>query len=93
MSNWFDVDKSGLKNIQSEKDKFFIVSELVSNSFDEDIKVCEVNVWKDQTSSGISASYTMGWMTLAGAMNEVDNMDGGATKDFEGYEFNLKFAF
>ena len=52
MSNWFDVDKSGLKNIQSEKDKFFIVSELVSNSFDEDIKVCEVNVWKDQTSSG-----------------------------------------
>ena len=39
MSNWFDVDKSGLKNIQSEKDKFFIVSELVSNSFDEDIKV------------------------------------------------------
>ena len=48
---------------------------------------------KDQTSSGISASYTMGGMTLAGAMNEVDNMDGGATKDFEGYEFNLKFAF
>ena len=35
----------------------------------------------------------MGGMTLAGAMNEVDNMDGGATKDFEGYEFNLKFAF
>ena len=48
---------------------------------------------KDQTSTGISASYTMGGMTLAGAMNEVDNMDGGATKDFEGYEFNLKFAF
>ena len=48
---------------------------------------------KDQTSTGISASYTMGGMTLAGAINEVDNMDGGATKDFEGYEFNLKFAF
>ena len=47
----------------------------------------------DQESTGISASYTMGGMTLAGAMNEVDNMDGGATKDFEGYEFNLKFAF
>ena len=51
-NNWFDVNKSGLKKIQSEKDKFFIVSELVSNSFDEDINVCEVHVWKSQTSSG-----------------------------------------
>ena len=47
----------------------------------------------DQDSTGISASYTMGGMTLAGAMNEVDNMDGAATADHEGYEFNLKFAF
>ena len=47
----------------------------------------------DQESSGISASYTMGGMTLAGAMNEVDSMDGVATGDYEGYEFNLKFAF
>ena len=47
----------------------------------------------DQESTGVSASYTMGGMTLAGAMNEVDNMDGAATGDHEGYEFNLKFAF
>ena len=47
----------------------------------------------DQESSGISASYTMGGMTLAGAMNEVESMDGVATGDYEGYEFNLKFAF
>ena len=47
----------------------------------------------DQDSTGISASYTMGGMTLAGAMNETDNMDGAATADHEGYEFNLKFAF
>ena len=47
----------------------------------------------DQQSTGISASYTMGGMTLGGAMNEVDNMDGAATADHEGYEFNLKFAF
>ena len=47
----------------------------------------------DQDSTGVSASYTMGGMTLAGAMNEVDNMDGAATADHEGYEFNLKFAF
>ena len=47
----------------------------------------------DQTSSGISASYTMGGMTLGGAMNEVESMDGVATGDYEGYEFNLSFAF
>ena len=47
----------------------------------------------DQESTGISASYTMGGMTLGGAMNEVDSMDGVATGDYEGYEFNLSFAF
>ena len=34
----------------------------------------------DQESTGISASYTMGGMTLAGAMNEVDNMEVLLTK-------------
>jgi len=47
----------------------------------------------DQQSTGISASYTMGGMTLGGAMNEVESMDGVATGDYEGYEFNLSFAF
>ena len=49
----------------------------------------------DQESTGVSASYTMGGMTLAGAMNEVDNMNGSTTaaNDVEGYEFTLSFAF
>ena len=49
----------------------------------------------DQESTGISASYTMGGMTLAGAMNDVENMDGSntAANDVEGYEFTLSFAF
>ncbi|MEC7137073.1 MAG: porin, partial [Pseudomonadota bacterium] len=47
----------------------------------------------DQQSTGISFSYTMGGMTLGGAMNEVESMDGVATGDYEGYEFNLSFAF
>ena len=49
----------------------------------------------DQKSTGISASYTMGGMTLAGASNEVDNMKGSsaAGSDVEGYEFTLSFAF
>ena len=47
----------------------------------------------DQESTGVSFSYTMGGMTLGGAMNEVDNMGGTAATDREGYEFNLSFAF
>ena len=46
-----------------------------------------------QESTGISASYTMGGMTLAGAINETDNMRGVDANDFEAYEFNLSFAF
>ena len=48
---------------------------------------------EDQESTGISASYTMGGMTLAGATNKTDNMEGTASQDFEGYEFTLSFAF
>jgi outer membrane protein OmpU len=47
----------------------------------------------DQKSTGISASYTMGGMTLAGASNETDNIAGTSTRDTEGYEFTLSFAF
>jgi len=46
-----------------------------------------------QESTGLSASYTMGSMTLAGAMNKVDNVAFTAADDLEGYEFTLSFAF
>jgi len=47
----------------------------------------------DQKSTGIQASYTMGGMTLAGASNDVENIAGTSTRDNEGYEFTLSFAF
>ena len=46
----------------------------------------------DQESTGLSASFTSGGMTIAGGMNSTDNNANGAT-DVEGYEFNLSFAF
>ena len=46
-----------------------------------------------QEASGISASYTAGGMTIAGVMNDVDNVAGVAANDTEGYELNLSFAF
>ena len=46
-----------------------------------------------QEASGISASFTSGGMTIAGVMNDVDNVAFDATNDTEGYELNLSFAF
>ncbi len=39
-NSWFEIDKKGLQQIQNDKNKFFIIKELVSNSFDEDINRC-----------------------------------------------------
>ena len=43
-SNWFTVDKTGLAKLQHEKDRFFILKELISNSFDEQINRCAVSL-------------------------------------------------
>ena len=49
----------------------------------------------EQQDSGFSASYTMGGMTIAGHMNESNNVGGStaASNDKESYEFALTFAF
>jgi outer membrane protein OmpU len=49
----------------------------------------------DQENTNLSASYTMGGMTLSIAMVEEENRGGStaASDDVEGYEVNLAFAF
>jgi len=48
----------------------------------------------DEEFTGISASYTMGGITIAGHVNELENKGGSATAaDVEGYELNVGFAF
>ena len=46
-----------------------------------------------QETSGISASFTSGGMTIAGMMNDVDNVAYEASDDTSGYELNISFAF
>jgi outer membrane protein OmpU len=48
---------------------------------------------KDQESEGISASYTMGGITIAGHSNEMKAVGGTSGTNDEGYEINLSFAF
>ena len=48
----------------------------------------------DEEYTGISASYTMGGITLAGHMNTKENAGGSANAaDVDGYEVMLSFAF
>ena len=47
----------------------------------------------DQESDGISVSYTMGGITIAGHSNEMSAVNGVAGTDDEGYEVMLSFAF
>ena len=49
----------------------------------------------DQKSEGVSASYTMGGVSINVIMNEVDNVAGqtGASADVESYDLNVAFAF
>ena len=51
------------------------------------------NATIDQESSGISASYTSGGITVGGMINDVDNVGFDDADDTEGYEFNISFAF
>ena len=53
----------------------------------------EYNSGDDQQSTGVSASYTMGSLTIAGAMNSVDNIANTASNDRSAYELGLTFAF
>lgn len=52
------------------------------------------NYTSDEEYTGISASYTMGGITLAGHMNTKENAGGSANAaDVDGYEVALTFAF
>ena len=62
----------------------------VAYSMSESKKGSDADV---QEASGVSASFTSGGMTIAGVMNDVDNVAFDADNDTEGYELNLSFAF
>jgi hypothetical protein len=53
-NSWFEVDKKGLQQIQNNKDKTFIVNELVSNAFDE--KTSRINIIFSRNIKGYNIS-------------------------------------
>ncbi len=52
------------------------------------------NYTSDEEYTGVSASYTMGGITIAGHMNTLENKEGSSSAaDVDGYELALTFAF
>ena len=78
----------------------YAVSEDMSVSYGQSKIKYETATQEDQDATGISASYTMGSMTLAGVVNDITNQPtavtgAGNTNDAanETFEINLSFAF
>ena len=47
----------------------------------------------DQESSGVSISYTMGSISISGALNETDNVGGESATQEDGYYVSMGFSF
>ena len=43
-NQWLEIDKEGLRKSLGQKDKFFLLTEMVSNSWDENITKVEVTL-------------------------------------------------
>jgi outer membrane protein OmpU len=57
------------------------------------LETTDISSDSDQESSGFSFSYTSGGMTLAGAVNDVENIGFAGTDDRDGAEIGVSFAF
>jgi len=78
----------------------YAVSEDMSVSYGQSTIDYETATTEDQDATGISASYTMGSMTLAGVLNSIDNQNltnatgaGNQDSNTDTFEINLSFAF
>ena len=83
---------------QEDEATMMSVSYAVTDDLSVSYGIAEVDLGSsttDQESKGISASYTMGGVSISIAMNETDNVGGQTTAayDTEGYDLNVAFAF
>ena len=83
---------------QEDEATMYSISYAVTDDLSVSYGVAEVDLGSsttDQESKGISASYTMGGVSISVAMNETDNVAGSTatTHDLEGYDLNVAFAF
>ena len=71
----------------------FAINENLSVSYGISNVKYEASSKSDEESSGFSASYTMGSMTLGAVANKTDSVTGTAGTDYSFTEVSLAFAF
>jgi len=72
----------------------FAVNENLSVSYGiSNVEYESSSITSDEESSGISASYTMGGMTIGAVMNKTDSVGGSSGTDATFTELSVAFAF
>ena len=71
----------------------YAVNDDVSVSLNTSTVDYEQATLDDQDSTGVSASYTTGGITVSASHSKIDNVAGAAASDNSGYEVNFAFAF
>ena len=92
------VQKSKIDTASADEDRTayavsVAVNENMSISYGVSTVDFEAASSNDEESSGISASYTMGGMTLGAVMNKTDSIAGTSGSDKSFTELSLAFAF
>ena len=92
------IQQSSIDANSADEDRMHLavslaINENTSISYGVSTVDFETTGLSDEESSGISASYTMGGMTLAAVFNTTDSIAGTSGTDKEFKEISLAFAF
>ena len=92
------IQKSTIDKNANDEDRMaaavsFAVNENLSLSYGVSTVDFNNTSLKDEESSGISASYTMGGMTVGAVMNKTDSVAGTSGTDYSFTEISVAFAF
>jgi outer membrane protein OmpU len=91
-----DSENDGPTAADSDESDSWAVSYAVSDDFSVSYGQHEYTSGTDtdvQESSGFSASYTMGGMSVKAAFNSTDNIRAAASNDEDSFEIAVSFAF
>jgi len=92
------VQKSGIDKASADEDRLaYAISLAINENLSVSYGVSDVDFETaslvDEESSGVSASYTMGGMTVGLVMNSTDSVAGANGTDAEVKEVSVAFAF
>jgi len=92
------IQTSSIDKASADQDRLAMaislaVNENLSVSYGMSTVDFETASLSDEESSGLSASYTMGGMTVAGVFNSMDSVDGASGTDRTRKEISVAFAF